>query len=221
VPDPPNPVRAECHPSLRFPGRTRIGAAAEPHGSIFANPPWRRILTDRRELSARRAHACPHVTIPGSACTHLRSNACRLSVEYTDTQAPRNQYPYRIISPAHSIPCCVATMEEIGPEAQGAHWVYRSKRCRACGFTVRLVVRALPAAALLPSRRKALSIARSSGTAPVRDAGRGPAARRSAAAAAFLEPPDPRTLHSPWEPSEHRAMRRASMRSLAISRPWP
>jgi hypothetical protein len=80
-------------------------------------------------------------------------------VEYTDTQAPRNQYPHRIISPAHASPCCFAAMEEIGPEAQGDHWVYRYKRCRTCGFTVRVVVRALPDAALVASLRTLLSTA--------------------------------------------------------------
>ena len=35
-------------------------------------------------------------------------------------------------------------------------WVYLYKRCRACGFTVRLVVRAIPDAGLLASVRKIL-----------------------------------------------------------------
>jgi hypothetical protein len=80
-------------------------------------------------------------------------------VEYTDTQSPRNQYPQHIISPSHAGPCCFSAMEAIGPEVQGEHWVYRYKRCRACGFTVRVVVRALPDRALVASLRKALSTA--------------------------------------------------------------
>ncbi len=80
-------------------------------------------------------------------------------VEYTDTKSPRNQYPHHIISPAHASPCCFTAMEAIGPEAHGDHWVYRYKRCRTCGFTVRGVVRVLPDAALLASLRTALSTA--------------------------------------------------------------
>ena len=80
-------------------------------------------------------------------------------VKYTDTQPPRNQYPHRIISPAQAGRCCFSAMEEIGPEVHGDHWVYRYKRCRTCGFAVRVVVRALPDAALLASLRAALSTA--------------------------------------------------------------
>ena len=80
-------------------------------------------------------------------------------VEYTDTKSPQNQYPHRIISPSHASPCCFSNMAEIGPGVEGDHWVYRYKRCGACGFTVRLVVRALPDAALVASLRKVLSTA--------------------------------------------------------------
>ena len=50
-----------------------------------------------------------------------------------------------------------ADTEEIGPEEHGDHWVYRYKRCRVCGFTVRVVLRTIPDAALLASVRKILS----------------------------------------------------------------
>jgi hypothetical protein len=78
-------------------------------------------------------------------------------VEYADTKVPLNRYPHRIISPSHSSPCCFSDTEEIGPEAHGDHWVYRYKRCRVCGFTVRVVLRTIPDAALLASVRKILS----------------------------------------------------------------
>jgi hypothetical protein len=78
-------------------------------------------------------------------------------VEYADAKVPLNRYPHRIISPSHAGPCCFSDTEEIGPEAHGDHWVYRYKRCRACGFTVRVVLRAIPDAALLTSVRKVLS----------------------------------------------------------------
>jgi hypothetical protein len=78
-------------------------------------------------------------------------------VEYTDTQSPQNQYPYHIISPSHASPCCFAAMEAVGPAEPGARWVSQFKRCRTCGFTVRVVVRELPDEGLLASLRKILS----------------------------------------------------------------
>jgi len=62
-------------------------------------------------------------------------------VEYTDTKVPLNQYPHRIISPSQSGPCCFSETEAVGPVEHGDRWVYRYKRCRACGFTVRVVLR--------------------------------------------------------------------------------
>jgi hypothetical protein len=80
-------------------------------------------------------------------------------VEYTDTKVPLNQYPHQIISPPHAGPCCFSDTEEIGSVQHTDRWVYLYKRCRACGFTVRLVVRAIPNTALLASVRKILSTA--------------------------------------------------------------
>jgi hypothetical protein len=80
-------------------------------------------------------------------------------VEYTDTKFPVNQYPERIISPSRSGPCCLSETEEIGPVEHGDHWVYRYKRCRTCGFTVRVVLREIPDEALVASLRKALATA--------------------------------------------------------------
>jgi hypothetical protein len=80
-------------------------------------------------------------------------------VEYTDTKVPLNRYPHRIISPSQSGPCCFSETEAIGPVEHGDRWVYRYKRCRACGFTVRVVLREIPDAALLASVREILSTA--------------------------------------------------------------
>ena len=80
-------------------------------------------------------------------------------VEYTDTKSPLNAYPQRIISPSHSGPCCFSTTEEIGPVERDDRWLYRYTRRRACGFTVRVVVCALPDETLLASVRKILSTA--------------------------------------------------------------
>jgi hypothetical protein len=77
-------------------------------------------------------------------------------VEYTDAKAPRNLYPRRIISPSHSKPCCFSEMEEIGGVQQDGQWEYRYKRCRTCGFAVRVILRALPDEALLRDLRRTL-----------------------------------------------------------------
>jgi hypothetical protein len=77
-------------------------------------------------------------------------------VEYTDAEVPRNLYPTRIISPSHSNPCCFTDMEEIGDVQQDGQWEYHYKRCRTCGFTVRVILRALPDEALLHDLRRTL-----------------------------------------------------------------
>ena len=78
-------------------------------------------------------------------------------VEYTDTKAPQNCYPERIVSPSHSGPCCFSDMEEIGTSRQEAGWVYGYKRCRTCGFTVRVILRQIPDAVLLADLRRTLA----------------------------------------------------------------
>ncbi len=77
-------------------------------------------------------------------------------VEYTDTKTPQNLYPRRIISPSHSGPCCFANMEVVGEIEQDGHWEYEYKRCRECGFTVRLIRRPLPDEALIRELRRTL-----------------------------------------------------------------
>ena len=70
-------------------------------------------------------------------------------VEYTDAKAPQNLYLKRIISPSHSKPCCFISMEGVGAVQQDGHWEYRYKRCRTCGFAVRVILRTLPDETLL------------------------------------------------------------------------
>jgi hypothetical protein len=78
-------------------------------------------------------------------------------VQYTDQQAPQNRYPERIVSPSHAGPCCFFDMEEIGTARQEAGWMYGYKRCRTCGFTVRVILRQVPDAALLADLRRTLA----------------------------------------------------------------
>ncbi len=78
-------------------------------------------------------------------------------VEYTDRKRPQNLYPKRIISPARPQPCCYSDMEEIGTAHETVRWVFRYKRCRQCGFTVRVIVREIRDEALLAGLRQTLA----------------------------------------------------------------
>jgi hypothetical protein len=78
-------------------------------------------------------------------------------VEYTDRKRPRNLYPARIISPARPQPCCYSDMAEIGTSHETDRWVFQYKRCRQCGFTVRVIVREIRDEALLAELRQILT----------------------------------------------------------------
>ncbi len=78
-------------------------------------------------------------------------------VEYTDQKQPQNLYPERIISPSHSSPCCFSDMEEIGEQQRDGRWVFQYRRCRKCGFTVRVIVRELPDEAVIKELREILA----------------------------------------------------------------
>src|SRR5574341_258300 len=80
-------------------------------------------------------------------------------VQYTDRKKPQNLYPDRIISPQRSMPCCFSDMEEIGTSQQDGRWLYQYKRCRTCGFTVRLILGELADEALLAELRQILETA--------------------------------------------------------------
>ncbi len=79
-------------------------------------------------------------------------------VEYTDQKQPENRYPTRIISPPHSGICCFSDMEEIGELQREGRWEYVYKRCRKCGFAVRVIVREVPDEALIADLRKTLAV---------------------------------------------------------------
>jgi hypothetical protein len=50
-------------------------------------------------------------------------------------------------------------MEELGTSRQETRWVYQYKRCRTCGFTVRLILHEVPDAILLAELRRTLETA--------------------------------------------------------------
>lgn len=58
-------------------------------------------------------------------------------VEYRSDQAPRNEYPRRIVSPVTPSACCLTQMTRVGPSAIDAAWRFYYKRCSVCGYTVR------------------------------------------------------------------------------------
>jgi hypothetical protein len=78
-------------------------------------------------------------------------------VEYTDQKPSANRYPRRIISPSRSGPCCFSDMEELGTPQEDVRWVYQYRRCRRCGFAVRVILREIPDAALVASLREGLA----------------------------------------------------------------
>lgn len=65
-------------------------------------------------------------------------------VEYSDTKAPLNAYPERIVSPIQAGPCCFTDMEKIGSPEGEERYRYQYRRCRQCGFTVRAIIEELP-----------------------------------------------------------------------------
>ncbi len=81
-------------------------------------------------------------------------------VEYTDTLPAQNRFPEHIVSPSRSGSCCFISMEALGePQADG-RWIYQYKRCKQCGFTVRVILEVLPdqnAIAMLREKLAALS----------------------------------------------------------------
>jgi len=80
-------------------------------------------------------------------------------VTYTDTAPPRNQFPRRIISPTHSGSCCFSSMQPVGDVSREERYEYEYRRCRTCGFTVRVIVRSLPDQERLAKLRKVFATA--------------------------------------------------------------
>ncbi len=81
-------------------------------------------------------------------------------VRYTDGLPSKNEYPREIISPTRSSDCCFTAMQDVGAVQQEGNWRYRYRRCRTCGFTVRLGTQYVPDEARLVSLRQTLVSAR-------------------------------------------------------------
>ncbi len=65
-------------------------------------------------------------------------NVSETIVEYSISEEVLVDYPYRIVSPPHPSSCCVSGMDELGNVHYGEEGPYTYKRCRGCGYTVRL-----------------------------------------------------------------------------------
>ena len=77
-------------------------------------------------------------------------------VEYTDRKPAENRYPHRITSPLRSGTCCFSDMAEVGAAQPEGRWLFQYRRCRRCGFTVRVIVRELPDEGLAAELRSIL-----------------------------------------------------------------
>lgn len=78
-------------------------------------------------------------------------------VTYTDRESATNQYPQRIVSPRRPGPCCFTDMEEVGTAQREGRWVFQYRRCRQCGFTVRVILREIPDAVRADELRRILA----------------------------------------------------------------
>ena len=75
-------------------------------------------------------------------------------VEYTDRTPPENRYPHRLVTRPRSSACCVSDVEDVGGATREADWEYRYRRCRTCGFTMRVILRPIPDETLLGRLRR-------------------------------------------------------------------
>ncbi len=78
-------------------------------------------------------------------------------VEYTDRKRPENRYPVRIISPPRAGSCCFSDMEELGEPVEDGRWVFQYKRCKKCGFALRVILRETVDATLAAGLRRTLA----------------------------------------------------------------
>ncbi len=115
--------------------------------------------TDTKRTRTSLGSAAPHTMIARTQAIGATTDPMATIVEYTNQKPPSNQYPQRIVSPARSGPCCFTDMEDVGTPQENGHWVFQYKRCRTCGFALRVILRELPDVALIADLRKILATA--------------------------------------------------------------
>jgi hypothetical protein len=95
-----------------------------------------------------------------SCCTERlwtsQENNMPTIVSYTDQKPSKNEYPKRIVSPSRPGPCCFSDMAEVGKAMEEGRWVFQYRRCRTCGFTVRVILREIPDPDLVKELRRTL-----------------------------------------------------------------
>jgi hypothetical protein len=78
-------------------------------------------------------------------------------VPYTDQEPRATRSRHRIISPPRASDCCFSAMEWLGTPQEDGHAVVQDRRCRQCGFAVRVILREIPDAALAATLRESLA----------------------------------------------------------------
>ena len=74
-------------------------------------------------------------------------------VSHAEESQPTNRYSHQIISPPRAGACCFSVMEWLDAPQRDDRWVFQYRRCRRCGFTVRVILREILNAALIASLR--------------------------------------------------------------------
>ena len=77
-------------------------------------------------------------------------------VPYTNQEPPANRYRHRIIAPPRAGVCGVSAMAWLDAR-RDVRGVYQDRRCRRCGFTVRVLLREIPNTALATTLRESLA----------------------------------------------------------------
>ena len=114
------------------------------------------LWSPNRQFAGKRAGFISRL-IEGRRVKRRREPTMPTIVEYTDQKRPENLYPLRIISPPRCGPCCFSDMEEVGDPQEEGHWLFQYKRCRRCGFTVRVILREIQDAGLAAELRQTLA----------------------------------------------------------------
>ncbi|HSB80516.1 MAG TPA: hypothetical protein VLM91_17180 [Candidatus Methylomirabilis sp.] len=74
-------------------------------------------------------------------------------VEYTDQKPSRDRSPHQIISPSRSSACCFSEMEWLGVPQTDGRCMVQYRRCRQCGYAVRVILRENPETILVDGLR--------------------------------------------------------------------
>ena len=77
-------------------------------------------------------------------------------VPYTDQQPPTSRYLYQITAPPRAGVCCVSAMAWLDAR-RDVRGVYQDRRCRRCGFTVRVLHHETPDTTRVATLRESLA----------------------------------------------------------------